>query len=100
MALGVAHSIIFWALVPDCVEFGQHESGVRSEAGVYGTVLITQKLTGGFSGLIVGFSLAAFGLSENIGASTSLGESLKNFIAIVPTLLVLISINMQCLIIR
>lgn len=92
MSLGGAHAIIFWALVPDCVEFGQYESGVRSEAGTYGVVLITQKITGGLSGLIVGFVLASFGFSENLIPSQSLAEKLKIFIAIIPTLMIVISI--------
>jgi len=92
MALGGAHAIIFWALVPDCVEFGQKESDIRSEAGVYGSVLITQKTTGGVSGLVVGFALSAFGLTETIEPSQSLAKNLELFIIIVPTLMVMLSI--------
>jgi len=40
MSLGAAHAIIFWALIPDCVEYGQKDGGYRSEAGVYGSALI------------------------------------------------------------
>lgn len=92
MSLGSAHSIIFWALVPDCVEFGQYESGVRSEAGTYGIVAISQKMTGGLSGLIVGFMLASFGLTDVLAPSEILADQLKVFIAIIPTLMILISI--------
>jgi len=92
MALLGAHAIIFWAFVPDCVEFGQQESGIRSEAGVYGTVLITQKVTGGVSGLVVGFALSWFGLTETIVPTENLARDLRLFIIIFPTAMILLSI--------
>lgn len=92
MGLNSAHAIIFWALIPDCVEFGQVESSRRSEAGVYGTVLITQKMTGGIVGLTIGFVLAALGFTHNIETSATIANDLNKFIAIFPTLLILASI--------
>jgi len=92
MGLNSAHAIIFWALIPDCVEFGQLESGIRSEAGVYGTVLITQKMTGGIVGLTIGFVLASIGFTQNFEPSPKLANDINNFITIFPTLLILASI--------
>jgi len=74
------------------VEFGQLESGIRSEASVYGTVLITQKMTGGLVGLTIGFVLASFGFTQDVKSSPSLIDDLNTFIAIFPTLLILLSI--------
>jgi len=92
MGLNSAHAIIFWALIPDCVEYGQLESGIRSEAGVYGTVLITQKMTGGLVGLTIGFVLASFGFTQNLNSHSTLAQDLNKFIAVFPTLLILVSI--------
>lgn len=92
MGLNSAHAIIFWALIPDCVEFGQLDSGKRSEAGVYGTVLITQKMTGGLVGLTIGFVLSSFGFTQNLTPSPVLAANINKFIAIFPTLLILASI--------
>jgi len=65
--LSGAYAIIFWAFVPDCVEYGQAESGYRSEASTFGSVLIVQKLSGGFMGLFIGFVLSSYGItSENL----------------------------------
>jgi len=89
MALGGSHAIIFWALIPDCVEFGQVDSGYR---GVYGSVLITQKMAGGLMGLVIGFVLAALGISKDTSITPEHAESLSNFIAICPAIFVLISI--------
>jgi len=92
MGLNSAHAIIFWAFIPDCVEFGQLESGKRSEAGVYGTVLITQKMTGGIVGLTIGFVLASFGFTHELETSATLAPNINKFIAIFPTLLIFASI--------
>ena len=91
MSLGAAHAIIFWALIPDCVEFGQMDSGYRSEAGVYGSALISQKLTGGLMALIIGFVIASFGVTEQASVTAEHGEKFKNFIAIFPPLLMLLT---------
>ncbi len=92
MAIGGSLAIIFWAFIPDCVEYGQVQSGYRSEAGVYGSVLIMQKLSGGLIGLMIGFILSSIGISSNIEMSPELGEKLSNFIAICPALLLLLTI--------
>lgn len=91
MALGGAQAIIFWALIPDCVEYGQIDSGYRSEAGVYGSALIAQKLTGGIMALVVGFILASFGITEEAHVTTSHADEFRTFIAICPPLLMLLT---------
>ena len=78
-----AFAVIFWAFIPDCVEFGQVKSGYRSEAGVFGSVMVTQKLSGGFMGLLVGFMLSSFGISENTNFIAS-SEKITLFLAICP----------------
>lgn len=91
MALGAAHAIIFWALIPDCVEYGQKDGGYRSEAGVYGSALISQKLTGGLMALFIGFVLSALGVSENATVTSEHADSLRRFIAICPPFLMLLT---------
>ena len=87
MALGGAFAVIFWAFIPDCVEYGQIQSGYRSEAGVFGSVLIVQKMTGGLMGLVVGFVLSALGMSSQLEQSPEMGSQLSQFIAVFPALL-------------
>lgn len=91
-ACSAAHAVIFWALIPDAVEYGQVQSGYRSEAGVFGSVLITQKLSGGIMGFIVGFVLSALGFSKDAPMTEGLGNSLKLFIAFSPAVLLALSI--------
>jgi len=92
MALMGAHAIIFWALVPDCVEFGQIDSGYRSEAGVFGSVLITQKFSGGLMVLGFGFVLSAMGVQKDAPVTADQADGLGLFIALCPAVLVLFTI--------
>lgn len=86
---GGAFSIIFWAFVPDAVEFGQRDSGYRSEAGVFGSVMVAQKISGAFMALFVGFALKAFGIAEDIEGAKYLAnlEQLTIFLAVVPVII-------------
>lgn len=91
--LGGGFSVIFWAFIPDCVEFGQRDSGYRSEAGVFGSVMITQKLSGAFMVLIVGFVLESFGVSGKSGTDfVANSEKLTIFLALCPALLLALTI--------
>ncbi len=91
-ACGGGFSIIIWAFIPDCVEFGQMDSGYRSEAGVFGSVLVTQKLSGAMTGLLIGFLLAAFGVSEATGTFVVSSEKLTLFLAVFPALLLIFTL--------
>lgn len=91
--LSGAYAIIFWAFVPDCVEYGQADNGYRSEASTYGSVLIVQKLSGGIMGLFIGFVLSSYGItSDNLAQLKENGENLTLFLAICPAILLSLSI--------
>lgn len=89
-----AFSIIFWAFVPDTVEFGQRDSGYRSEAGVFGSVMIMQKLSGAFMVLFVGFALKAFGVSDQEGEYKYIANlnDLTVFLAVIPVIILILTI--------
>lgn len=91
-ACGGGLAMILWAFIPDCVEFGQMDSGYRSEAGVFGSVLVTQKLSGAISGLFIGFLLAAFGVSAKTDSFVASSEKMTYFLAICPAVLLALSI--------
>jgi GPH family glycoside/pentoside/hexuronide:cation symporter len=55
---GGAGYIGFWAMMPDTVEYGEWQSGFRSEGGIFGIVILIQKAALG---------LAAAGLGEMLG---------------------------------
>ena len=55
----------FWALLPDTVEWGQRQTGVRSEAVLYGMAALLQRLAIGAGTLLVGYGLGREGLHHS-----------------------------------
>lgn len=53
----VGLNFALWALLPDTVEYGQRQSGIRSEAVLYGLTALLQRLAIGLGTLVLGFSV-------------------------------------------
>ena len=92
-----AFPVLFWAFIPDTVEFGQIQSGMRSEGVVFGSVLIVQKISGGLMGVVVTQVLALIGygtVSEVADARIAAG--LTTFLAVCPPLMFALSMIPVC----
>lgn len=88
-----AFSVLLWSFIPDMVEFGQMASGKRSEGVVFGSVLVVQKLSGGFMGFVVGNVLGLIGYNKDASIqSAEVGQGLIAFLAICPALMLFLSI--------
>lgn len=88
-----AFGVLLWSFIPDTVEYGQIHSGYRAEGVVFGSVLIVQKLLGGFMGFVVGIVLASIGYTADIAErSTESGAALIVFLSVCPSVLLLLSI--------
>jgi len=61
----------FWALLPDTVEYGQRQSGVRAEAVLYGLAAFFQRLAIGLGTLLVGFGLGREGLHHGAASDAT-----------------------------
>ncbi len=87
-----AFGVLVWALVPDTVEYGQWKTGDRNEGAVFGSVLLTQKLSSGLMGLFVGTMLSMIGydVAQDI-QSQATADSLRLHIFLGPTVLLALS---------
>lgn len=91
-----AFAVLLWSFIPDTVEYGQMATGARAEGVVFGSVLVVQKVSGGFMGFIVGLMLAAIGYDADIERqSAEAARGLVAFMAICPATLLFLS---SCLI--
>ncbi|MEM5518130.1 MFS transporter [Henriciella sp. AS95] len=87
-----AFPVLFWAFIPDTVEFGQIRSGVRSEGVAFGSVLIVQKISGGVMGVVVSQVLALLGYGASTNAqNTTIADGLTVFLAVCPPLMFALS---------
>jgi len=88
-----AFAVLLWSFIPDTVEFGQNASGKRSEGVVFGSVLVVQKISGGFMGFVVGQVLGVIGYDKDATEQAAeVGQGLVTFLAICPAFLLFVSI--------
>lgn len=87
-----AFAVLMWSFIPDAVEYGQMQAGYRTEGVVFGSVLIVQKLSGGFMIFIFGLILGAIGYDGAQAAqSEAAARGLIAFMAICPSVLLFLS---------
>lgn len=83
---GAALAVMFWAMLPDTVEYGEAMTGIRSEAKTFGFATFAQKAAVGINAIVLGGLLGLVGFEANteLGASTLLG--MKAIMALVPAI--------------
>ena len=67
----------FWSMMPDTVEYGEWKSGVRSEGGVFGVVMLVQKLGFGLAAALLGELLGAIGYTAGVPQSPQTLEQMR-----------------------
>ena len=60
-----ASYLTFWAMIPDTVEYGEYQSGVRAEGMIFGLISFIQKAALGVSVGVLGELLGAVGYAAN-----------------------------------
>lgn len=70
----------FWAMLPDTVEYGQKDCGVRGEAVIYGLSALFQRLAIGLGTLLVGITLG----NEGSASLPEGGASYRLVLALIP----------------
>lgn len=70
----------FWAMLPDTVEYGQSESGLRAESVLYGMAALFQRIAIGLGTLLVGLGLSTGG----VGHAAASGATYRMVLAFIP----------------
>lgn len=85
IAVGVsAFAVMFWAMLPDTVEYDEWVSGERNEARVFGFATFAQKAALGVNALLLGILLDFIGFTPNAPQSESVLTGMKAIMALVP----------------
>lgn len=74
----------FWAMLPDTVEWGERETGLRVEGAVFGVAALLQRVAIGVATAILGWSLGSAGYVANAEQSAGTLEAIRWTIAFVP----------------
>ena len=81
---GTAHAIMFWAMLPDTVEYNEWVRGERSEAKIFGFATFAQKTAIGINALMLGQLLTQVGFVANQPQSVETLSALRDIMCLVP----------------
>jgi GPH family glycoside/pentoside/hexuronide:cation symporter len=89
MAIGIY--FVFWAMLPNTIEFGERETGVHVEGTVFGVAALLQRVAIGIATAILGWSFASVGYVANVRQSAETLAGMRATIAVVPLLFLALS---------
>jgi GPH family glycoside/pentoside/hexuronide:cation symporter len=80
----VAYQVLFWAMLPDTVEYNAWKTGQRHDAKVFGFASFAKQLALGLNGVLLGFMLTAIAYVPNEVQSEETLTGLKAIMALIP----------------
>ena len=87
-----AGGVLFWSMLPDTIEYGEWNSGIRSESSLYGFMTFAQKSSIAVAALLLGILLTFIDFAPNEVQTTETLNGLKNIMSIIPALGIAFSI--------
>ncbi|HEY7958928.1 MAG TPA: MFS transporter [Sphingomicrobium sp.] len=89
MAVGIY--FVFWAMLPNTIEYGERETGIHVEGAVFGVAALLQRIAIGIATAILGWGFASAGYVANVTQSAGTLERMRETIAVVPLLFLAMS---------
>lgn len=86
-----AFSFVFWAMLPDTVEYGEYHGGVRVEALSFGVAALLQKVSIGAATAITGFAYSAIGYMPQAAQSPDVVTGIRWIMVAAPIIGCLLS---------
>jgi len=92
ISLGISsYAVLFWSMLPDTIEYGEHETMVRNESTIIGVVSSGQKVALALSAYGLGVSLDAIGYMAGAEQSDITIDGLILMVTMVPAAAVCMS---------
>ena len=82
----VGLNFVFWAMLPNTIEFGERATGVHVEGTVFGVAALLQRVAIGIATAILGWSFASAGYVANVQQSAETLAGMKATVVVVPLL--------------
>jgi GPH family glycoside/pentoside/hexuronide:cation symporter len=83
-AMIVGLNFIFWAMLPNTIEYGERETGFHVEGTVFGMAALLQRIAIGVATAIYGWSFDKAGYVANVQQSEATLTALRMIVALVP----------------
>ena len=87
----VGLNFVFWAMLPNTVEFGERQTGVHVEGAVFGLAALLQRIAIGIAIAILGWSFASAGYVANVEQGPSTLAAMRWTVALWPLLFLILS---------
>ncbi len=87
----VGLNFVFWAMLPNTIEFGERETGVHVEGTVFGLAALLQRIAIGIATAILGWSFASVGYVANVRQSAETLSGMRYTVALVPLIFLALS---------
>lgn len=87
LIIGIGSSsmaVMFWAMLPDTVEYGEVATGVRAEAKTFGFATFAQKAAVGINAIVLGVLLGMVGFEANTVQTNETLLGMRAIMALVP----------------
>ena len=88
---GSAFAVMYWAMLPDTVEYDEALAGERHEAVIFGFAAFAQKAALGLNALLLGFLLDLIGFVPNTEQSAATLTGMKMVMTLIPVLGLLVT---------
>lgn len=89
--VSVGLNFVFWAMLPNTIEFGERETGLHVEGAVFGMAALLQRIAIGIATAILGWSFDTAGYVANVRQSAETLTSMRDTVALVPLLFLALS---------
>jgi GPH family glycoside/pentoside/hexuronide:cation symporter len=89
--VSVGLNFVFWAMLPNTIEYGERETGLHVEGAVFGMAALLQRIAIGIATAILGWSFDTAGYVANVRQSAETLTSMRHTVALVPLLFLALS---------
>lgn len=82
--VNIGLNFVFWAMLPNTIEYGESETGVHVEGAVFGVAALLQRIAIGIATAILGWGFASAGYVANTSQSAATLAGMRATVAFVP----------------
>jgi sugar (glycoside-pentoside-hexuronide) transporter len=89
--MSVGLNFVFWAMLPNTIEYGERETGLHVEGAVFGMAALLQRIAIGIATAILGWGFASAGYVANVRQSAETLERMRETVAFAPLIFLALS---------
>jgi GPH family glycoside/pentoside/hexuronide:cation symporter len=89
--MSVGLNFVFWAMLPNTIEYGERATGLHVEGAVFGMAALLQRIAIGIATAILGWSFASAGYVANVPQTAAMLERMRETVAFVPLVFLALS---------